>query len=87
MLGLNGPAQLRGRIQDSVASANRHPQLHDLRFFANADPRPRAGSPALPDEGEGYIGAFGPKENWLQQWTVFGPESMHDPRERSEDEN
>lgn len=51
--------------------------LRDVRDFANPDPGPNANSPALPDEGDGYIGAFGRKENWLDGWTVFGPESVY----------
>ena len=36
------------------------------------DPRLKPDSLALPDAGEGYIGAFGTKEDWLDEWTVFG---------------
>ena len=42
---------------------------------------------ALPDGAESYIGAFGGKDNRLEQWTVLGPESVYDFRERSEHEN
>ena len=42
---------------------------------------------ALPDDREGYIGAFGGKENWLEEWTVFGPESSYGTRERDDDGN
>ena len=90
LLHLNGVRQLRGGIADAVEFANRDPQLRDVRWFANPDPRPKPSSPALkqepeeqPGEGEGtpgYIGAFGTDENWLEQWTVFGSESDYDPR-------
>ena len=54
----------------------------------NHDPRPKRLQEVLLDShGEAaYIGAFG-EENWLEEWTVFGPESEYDLRERSEDEN
>ena len=32
--------------------------------------------PAEPD----YIGAFGKDENWLEEWTLFGPEADYDTR-------
>ncbi len=82
-----GPGQLRGGLDLGDEFIDEDPLLRDVRWFANSDPRPRADSPALLDAGEGNIGAFGPKENWLQEWTVFGPESAYDSRERSEDEN
>ena len=80
LLWSNGHRQLLGGIQDTVEFLNRNPKLRDVRDFANPDPRPKANSPALPDEGEGYIGAFGKDENWLEEWTVFGPESVYDLR-------
>ena len=89
LLYLNGAGrrQLRGLgLRDALEYINRKPDLRDVRYFANPDPRPKPDSPALADEGEGYIGAFG-EDNWLEEWTVFGPESLYDPRERSEDEN
>ena len=82
---LNGLHQLRGGIQDAVEFVSRQPKLHDVRDFPNPDPRPKADSPALPDAGEGYIGAFGRRENWLEEWTVFGPESVYDLRERGDE--
>ena len=90
LLYLNGAGrgQLRGLgLRDALEYIARNPDLRDVRYFANPDPRPKPDSPALADEGEGYIGAFGRKDNWLEEWTVFGPESVYDPRERSEDEN
>ena len=86
LLHLNGDRQLEGGIRDAVEFIARDPQLRDERWFANPDPRPKAGSPALHSDGEGYIGAFGRKENWLEGWTVFGPESAYDTREGTADE-
>ena len=87
LLYLNGFRQLRGGLQDAVEFISRIPKLRDVRDFPNPDPRPKADSPALADEGDGYIGAFGKKENWLEEWTVFGPESVYDLRERDDEEN
>ena len=82
LLWVNGRPLLRDGIQNYVDFiAHRDTKLRDVRDFANPDPRPKVDSPALPDEGEGYIGAFGRKENWLEEWTVFGPESVYDLRE------
>ena len=86
LLWLNGYPQVPLGIAEAVEFANRDPKLRDVRDFPNPDPRPKADSPALTGEGEGYIGAFGTKENWLEEWTVFGPESEYDLRERSDDE-
>ena len=87
LLYLNGVPQLGGVLQDAVEFLNRDPKLRDVRDFANPDPRPKASSPALPDGREGYIGAFDEKENWLEEWTVIGPESVYDLREQSDDDN
>ena len=87
LLYLNGVRQLRGSLRDVVEFINRDPKLRDVRDFANPDPRPKANSPALSDEAEGYIGAFGREENWLDEWTVFGPESVYDLRERDEEDD
>ena len=87
LLWLNGSPQVPGGIRDAVDFDVRDPELRDVRDFADPDPRPRADSPALTIERKGYIGAFGRKENWLKEWTVFGPESVYDIRQRSEDEN
>ena len=85
----SGRGQLRGLgLRDAVEFTDRDPKLRDARDFANPDPRPKAGSPALTGEGaEGYTGAFDRTENWLEEWAVFGPESLYDLRERSDDEN
>ena len=82
-----GRGQLRGGLYAGIEFLEADPKLRDVRHFPNPDPRPKAKSPALADEGEGYIGAFGTKENWLEEWTVFGPESAYDLRERDEEDN
>ena len=66
---------------------DRNPRLRDVRDYANPDPRPKPSSPALADGAEGYIGAFGQEENWLEGWTVFGPESVYDLRQRVEEDD
>lgn len=83
LLYLNGAGrgQLRGGLTGGVEFVDHDPKLRDVRWFANPDPRPRASSPALADDREGYIGAFDRDENWLEQWTVFGPESLYDLRQ------
>lgn len=83
----NGFPQLRGPLEDLVESIGKVPKLLDVRDFPNPDPRLKPDSPALPVEGAGYIGAFGRTENWLQEWTVFGPESAYDLRERGDEGN
>ena len=72
--------QLRGGIRDQLEFIRSDPTLRVVRWFTNPDPRPEPNSPALPDEGEDYIGAFAKDHNWLQQWTVFGAESDYDSR-------
>ena len=76
--------QLRGNIAAGVDFTDRDPKLRDTRLFANPDPRPKASSPALKkdrDAQPAYVGAFGRDLNWLEEWTVFGPEEDYDPRE------
>ena len=80
MLWLNGSPQVPGGLTAALRFDVRNPRLRDVRDFPNPDPRPKADSPALSRAREGYIGAFGPKENWLEGWTVFGPESAYDLR-------
>ncbi|MDE0222122.1 MAG: hypothetical protein OXJ90_22845 [Spirochaetaceae bacterium] len=87
LLYLNGFRQLRGGIEGAVEFIRRQPKLRDVRDFPNPDPRPKAKSPALPDEGDGYIGAFDREENWLEGWTVFGPESVYDLSQRDHGDN
>ena len=87
LLWLNGSPQVPAGIAEDAEFDVRNPKLRDVRDFAAPDPRPKADSPALTIERKGYIGAFGRSENWLKEWTVFGPESVYDIRQRSEDEN
>ena len=87
LLWLNGSPQVPAGIAEDADFAVRNPKLRDVRDFADPDPRPKADSPALTIERKGYIGAFGRTDNWLKEWTVFGPESVYDMRQRTEDEN
>ena len=87
LLWLNGSPQVPAGIAEDAEFDVRNPKLRDVRDFADPDPRPKADSPALTIERKGYIGAFGRTDNWLKEWTVFGPESVYDMRQRSEDEN
>ena len=82
LLWLNRSPQVPGGLADAVEFSARDPQLRDVRDFADPDPRPKADLPALTEGG--YIGAFGRNDNWLRGWTVFGPESDYDPRNREE---
>ena len=60
-----------------------------LKTDEGAEPAaPAAGDPDDPDGEESeelaepdYIGAFGKDENWLEEWTFFGPEADYDTRE------
>lgn len=67
------------------------PMLVNVRFEANRDPRPMAGSYALKigssvtppadgtlDPSARCIGAFCNGENWLEEWTFIGDEIDHD---------
>ena len=87
LLRLNGSPQLPGSIAEAADFSARDPQLRDVREFANPDPRPKADSAALTAERNGYIGAFSRTQNWLDQWTVFGPESVYDLRQRVDEGN
>ena len=83
-------SQVRGQFAPYVEYKNRDPDLLNVRYEANPDPRPRSGSPALrlgnaavpPFNGEfsrsaHYVGAFG-KKNWLEEWTFFGAEQEYE---------
>ena len=87
LLYLNGFRQVSDELADVVEFIGTDPKLLDVRDFPNLDPRLRPDSPALPVEGAGYVGAFSRTENWLQEWTVFGPESVYDLRERGDEGN
>ena len=88
LLYLNGTRPLRGRLREGADSGlefiARDPKLRNVRDFANPDPRPKASSNALPHDRKDYIGAFGAKENWLEEWTFFGHEQNYDPETGSE---
>ncbi len=90
--GLTGDAQFNG---DGVAAEIGYhevaPELINVRYEANPDPRPMTGSPAavfynaaVPPAGYGFdtagqcIGAFCEGDNWLEEWTFFGDEADYD---------
>ena len=94
LLWLNGAPQVPRGFADAVEFSASNPELRDVRDFANPDPRPKTSlsvvNYVLDVEAynrAGYIGAFHWEENWLDEWTVFGPESLYDLRERGEDGN
>ncbi|MDE0265329.1 MAG: hypothetical protein OXJ37_23210 [Bryobacterales bacterium] len=78
------------RLEPWVEYLRRDPDLLDIRYEANPDPRPRSGSPArrlgnamMPPfdrrfsrDGQ-FVGAFG-RKNWLEEWTFFGPEGAYE---------
>ncbi len=82
-----GSPLLRNGIRDSVDFSVKNPKLRDVRDFANPDPRPKLVMSTFTFERENYIGAFGWDKNWIEEWTVFGPESVYDLRERDAEEN
>ena len=78
----------RVHVARQVRDPQRRRQVARCCATCATSPRPkRARSSALTDQRQGYIGAFGRKDNWLEEWTVFGPESVYDVRQRGEDEN
>ena len=91
LLHRNRHRPLRGGIATGVNLEDRFPYLRNVLWEANPDPRPESRSPALlktlpaegtaegtPPGGGQYVGAFGEHENWLEEWTFFGPESDYD---------
>ena len=82
LLWSNGSPQVPRGIAEAVQFAIRDPKLRDVRDFPNPDPRPKTPLPVvtLRDDWTCCIGAFGTMENWLESWTVFGPESAYDLR-------
>ena len=73
-----------------VEYINRSPQLLNIRYEPNPDPRPPSGSVALQlgnaavppfdskfSRAAHYVGAFH-RQNWLVEWTFFGPEQTYD---------
>ena len=94
LLWLNGAPQVPRGLADAVEFSVLNPELRDVRDFANPDPRPKPALAVLnyvfdvrATDREGYIGAFHWDENWLDEWTVFGPESLYDLRERDDEGN
>ena len=82
--GQFGLAQIEEGISPYVEFVDADPQLRNVRYEANPDPRPRRGSAVLetdaaavppsdgsPRDGGRYVGAFG-ETNWLEEWTFFG---------------
>ena len=78
--------QVPPRFEPYVRYLARFPKLLNIRYEANPDPRPPSGSEArrlgnatVPPFDRRFsrrsdvVGAFG-KENWLEEWTFFGPE-------------
>ena len=87
LLWLNGSPQVPGLLADAVEFSVRNPKLRDVRDFANPDPRPKLSVDVFTwmldvnaHQRAGYVGAFGWERNWLEEWTVFGPESVYDPQ-------
>ena len=76
--------QVRGGVTSGIEFDVKDPRLRNVRWEANPDPRPDGDAPALvsvrlsadtdPADSGTYVGAFG-QENWLEGWTLFGPES------------
>ena len=87
----NPRAQVTDGISAYVEYRDDDPDLLNIRYEPNPDPRPRNGSAALrsasvavppdgvaPSPAPHYVGAFGGR-NWLQEWTFFGAERDYDP--------
>ena len=85
-------SQVAGRLEPYVEYISRDPELVNIRYQPNPDPRPRSGSVALrlgsaamlPFESDflrpaHYVGAFRAR-NWLEEWTFFGPEDDYGVR-------
>ena len=83
-------SQVSERFEPYVRYLSRDPDLRNVPYGANPDPRPRSGSEALrfinaavpPYNGSftrsaNHVGAFGMR-NWLDEWTFFGPESDYE---------
>ena len=75
-----GSPLLRNGIKDSVDFSVKNPKLRDVRDFANPDPRPKLVMSTFTFERKHYIGAFDWDKHWIEEWTVFGPESVYDLR-------
>ena len=79
-------SQVSSKFEPYVEYLRRRPDLLNVRYEANPDPRPRSGSEALRlgnaevpwyngllSRSAYFVGAFR-KRNWLAEWTFFGPE-------------
>ncbi len=86
-----GDAQIKGEgVAAHIDYMDMDPKLVNVRYEANPDPRPMAGSTAsvfynaAVPPGDGFdtsaqcIGAFCNGENWLEEWTFFGDEFDYD---------
>ena len=89
--GRVGDAQINGGVEALVEYMDVDPMLVNIRYEANPDPRPMAGSYAFTlgasstppsdgtlDTGALCVGAFCNGENWLEEWTFFGDEDDYD---------
>ena len=85
-----GSSQVRGQFKPHVEYLSRDPDLLNVRYEPNPDPRPRSGSVALrlgnaavpPYDSRflrsaSYVGAFRTK-NWLEEWTFLGREQDYE---------
>jgi len=76
-------------VQTGIQFVN--PMLRNTRYEGNPDPRPMEGSPVLTigesvapesdgffDTSASYVGAFGPSDLWIEEWTFFGDEADYD---------
>ena len=83
-------SRVGGTFVPYVEFIDAEPDLLNIRYEANPDPRPRGGSPALRlgnaavppfdgrfDRSAHRVGAFG-KKNWLEEWTFFGSEQDYE---------
>ena len=83
---ISPPHPVLSRFSPYVEYIEENPQLLNVRYGANPDPRPRSGSGVLQlgnaavppfapkfSHSAHYVGAFH-KINWLEEWTFFGPE-------------
>ena len=86
----SGPSEIQTSFEPYIAHLQQDPDLLNIRYEANPDPRPRSGSVALQfgnatvppfdrrfSRAGHFIGAFR-KKNWLEEWTFFGPESDYE---------
>ena len=85
----SGSSEVSYQLRPHVEYIDRDPELVNVRYEPNPDPRPRSGSIALrlgsaarvPFDSDfarptRYVGAFHTK-NWLEEWTFFGPEDAY----------